>query len=521
MANGAYSQFPLSYKPFNSTVGIPYRIELSYDSGLLVTGTNTIVEIDSGGEILKMDANGKKLWTRNFFGKVYNRNISFKQCSDGGYFIYGTTYRTDILGDGFIGKLNPCGELIWGQIFMNPEWNWVTDVFELDSNKLLIVQSGNSFRTDDYLYSHVGIYNYKLKVISRQLLIPTEPLVKKASPYNGRFYLFNTWAYPAKNDSNIAVLGSSGISFDSSLTSFGIRFYAPETVSDTLPLFVCPPIFLKSGQILSGGSILGLRNNIAYPMAFGKFDNHLNWIDYKDMGHVRSPNCSEIVEHMITIGNDRFIALTNNDPNHDYVSTMNSQAEAYLMDTNFTELKSISYGDTSNFKYWTHDAIKEQSGHILILMHKFRHFGDISYELVKIDSNLNLVKTIMLPKAYDYKCSKTIDSTGFIYMNQFDTLSMANWSEVAKNTGVIDSKNTVGFNLYPNPANNYAKLGFDSPKSGKIELIDCQGKHISSWQFYEERELTLDLSSSTIGVYFIIVSLDDLIFIRPILIQKN
>ncbi|MCC6817692.1 MAG: T9SS type A sorting domain-containing protein [Bacteroidia bacterium] len=508
------------YKPFNSSVGVPYRIELSYDSGLLVTGTSTIMEIDSGGELLKLDANGKKLWTRSFNGKVYNRNISFKQCSDGGYFIYGTTYRTDVLGDGFVGKLNPCGELVWGQIFMIPEWNWVTDVFELDSDKLLIVQSGNSFRTEDYLYSHVGIYENEFKKFTKQLLIPSEPLFKKVRIHNGRFYLFNTWTYPTKNDSNVAVLGSSGISFDSSLSSFGIRFYAPEAVSDTLPLFICPPVFLNSGQLISGGSILGLRNNIGYPMAFGKFDKHLNWTDYKDMGHIRTPNCSEIVEHMIIIGNDKFIALANIDPNHDYVSTMNSQAEAYLIDTNFTELKSIWYGDTSNFKYWTHDAIKDPNGNILILMHRFKHFGNISYELVKIDSNLNLVKTTLPFKKYDYKCSKVIDTIGFINMNQFDTITIVNWSEVAKNNRVNASKSNLGFSLYPNPANFYSNLEFDSPKSGKVELIDYQGKQIYTRQFYEETKLILDLSSSANGLYFIIISLDDLIVMRPILIQK-
>lgn len=515
----AFTQFPLSYKSINSAVGIPYRIDLSYDSGVLVSGANSFNVVDSGSELIKFDANGKKLWTREFNGKVYNRGNSFKQCSDGGYLIFGTTYSTDMLGDGFVAKLNPCGELIWGHIFKIPEWNWITDVKELDSEKLLIVQSGNSFRTNEFLFSHVGIYNLKLKNYINQFLLPTEPLIKKLNCFNGRFYIFNTWSFPEKNNPGVAVLGSSGISFDSTLSNFGIRFYQPESISDTLPLFICPPVFLENGHILSGGSMLGLRSNIGYPMALGKFDKHLNWIGYKDMGHIKTPKCSEMVEHILPINSNLFVALVNNDPNHDYVSTMNSQAEAYLIDSNLNEIKSIIYGDTVNYKYWIHDAINVPQNNILVLMHRFKNFNDISYEIVKLDSNLNLVKTNVPSKIYDYKCNKQIDTIGYINVNQFESFEMLNWNNIAKNTNVSNFFNKSTLNIFPIPSDNYTYLHFEVPESGKVTIINSQGELVFTKQFVSETEFAIDLIEIKNGIYFLLVDLNGKSIYQPILIQ--
>lgn len=515
MSRATFAQFPLTYKTIGSNDCYPFRIENAYDSGILLTGGH-----DTTAEIIKMDANGKKLWIRNFKSKVETEYISFKQANDGGYYVFGISYLYDASGDGFICKLNTCGESQWGQIFKIPELNWVNDVFELGSKKLLITQCGNSFRTGEFLYSTVGIYDILSQKYTKQFLIPTEPLYKKTVTYNHLFYDFYTWNFQDKIDNTLYRLGSSQVAFDSTLSNFTIQYLKPFELPNTYPLIIAQPVFLMSGSILSGGSLVGLRTDIGYQMAFTKYNKDLENIAYKDMGHVRGGNGREFVEFLHMVENDKFISLVNYEPEGDYSLTKNSQAELYLIDTNFNELKKITYGDTINYKYYIYDFIEIYDKNILVLFHKFKSYYNIAYELAKFDKNLNLVTTAVPPKSYDYKCVGTIDTFGYIDLLSFDTLTMTNWNNIAHSSWLTAiNSNETNIQLYPNPTNGEINLQFKTPEYGELTIYNAISQILFQTKFSEKDRLELILPDSIKGLVYLKIETQNLTIIRTVIVN--
>jgi hypothetical protein len=514
------AQFPLSYKSAGNNMGIPFRIENGYDSSILLSGYHHVLSIYDGAEITKLDANGKKLWDRNFKTKVFNQQVGFVQAKDGGYYIFGTSYLHDSLGDAFLCKLNACAEVEWGQIFRLPEWNFIINVSEISHNNLLITQSGNSFRISELLYSHIGIYDITLQKYERQFLIPVEPLYRKTVKHNSLFYNFNTWEFVDVNDPGIYHLGSSQVAYDTTLTHFKIKYFKPFELANTHPLIWVPPILLNSGNLLSGGSLVGLRTDMAYQMAFVKYDINLNRIGYKDMGHVRGASAIEFVETMHSVSNDQFIAGVNYQPEGDYLTTKNSQAEFYLIDTNFNELKKITYGDTLNYKYYIYDAIEFYDKNILVLMHKHQNFGNVAYELAKFDKSLNLVTATTPSKKYDYKCNKKIDTSDFIDLGNFDSLAMTGWNTVAWSSGVEDLYMTGAFaRLFPNPTQGGIHIGFDSQQTGQITIYNTLGQSIHKSEFEERQDLSFFLPMIASGLIYIKIETQDFTTVKKVMVN--
>ncbi len=508
MLGEIYAQFPLTFKPSGQADCYPFRIENSYDSGILITGGH-----DTIPDIFKMDANGKVLWTRGFNSKVEVNYLSFKQASDGGYFVYGISYLFDpIWGDGFLCKLNPCGEQEWGTIFRIESSSWVNDVSELGNGKLLIVQSGNSYRTGEFLYSHLGIFNFVTKKFDKQYRIPAEPLYKKTLNYNGKFYNFDSWAFRVKPDSTNYDLGSSQIEYDSTLSKFKIQYFKPFEIPNTHPIILASPIFLSNENLISGGVFPGIRNDIAYPMVFVKYDSNLKRIDYKDMGHVRRGDGYgvEAIEYLKKIDEQKFIAIVNYEPWNDYFITGNNEVEFYIVDTNFNELKKMSYGDTANYKYHFNDAINTSDGHLLVLMHKYKNDYDIAYELAKFDNSLNLVTSKVPTKLYDYKCKGTIDSFKLINLNSFDTVLMKNWDPIAHSTAIKQTyQNEFPFLIYPNPSRGNVFVAFSKQESGKLKVYNAIGQMVYEQTYDKIDKLEIKIPQNIKGyLYFKFESLN-------------
>lgn len=502
------AQFPLTFKPIGQGDCRPFRIENSYDSGILLTGG-----YDTIPEIFKLDANGKVLWKRGFNSKVEVNYLTFKQASDGGYFVYGISYLYDpIWGDGFLCKINSCGEQEWGTIFRIESSCWVNDVSELGNDKLLIVQSGNSFRKGEFLYTHLGIFNTTTKTIDKQIRIPTEPLYKKTINYSSRFYNFATWAFRVKSDSTIYDLGSSQVEYDSTLSNFKIKYFKPFEIQNTHPIILASPIFMDNGNLISGGMFPGIRSEIAYPMAFVKYDKDLNRVAYHDMGHVRKGDGYgvEAVEYLKKINEEKFISIVNYEPRNDYFLTGNNDVEFYIVDTNFNELKKITYGDTANYKYHFKDAINTFDGHLLVLMHRYKNDYDIAYELAKFDKDLNLVIGKVMPKQYDFKCKMGIDSFNLINLNNFDTVRMKNWEPIAHSTlinSIFNSEN--GPSLYPNPSSGNVFVKLDKQETGRLKVYNSIGQLVFEQTFIKSDNFEVKLPSNLKGyLYFKIESIN-------------
>lgn len=514
------AQFPVTYKSPGNFIGFPHRVTVDYDSGILVTGSSRIDNNRLGAEIIKFDANGKKLWIRDFITEVLNNNISIKQSKFGGYYIFGTTYLYDTLGDAFFCKLNPCAELEWGEILKIPEWNYINDVFETNDNELLITQCGNAFRDKQLLFTHIGLFNLNSKSYSKQFLIPIHPLNKKIVNFNSKFYAFNTWYFQDSINQNNYKLGSSQISFDSSLSKFQIKYFKPYSIPNTFPIITAAPVFLESGNCISGGSLSNIRANLYYPMSFAKFDKNLKLIEYKDMGHIRNQYSVEHVEDIFRVNPQQMLITLNYQPDGDYPISFNSRSEFYLVDTNFSELKKVTYGDTLNYRYYIHDAIKNYDSNVLVLMHKFASYNDIAYEIVKFNKNLELSNYLAPSKLYDYKCAGSVDTAGKLNLSGLDTLTMTNWNVIAHSSNLKEHSNQDNiFKVYPNPSSGHINIVFNSPQTGSIKVYNEIGQLLFQMYFISTSQFNFELPDSINKIIYLKVETEDINALK--LILKN
>lgn len=116
----------------------------SYDKGIVIGGHTKPASGQSGfekeGLIIKTDINGNELW-RKIIGKPDDNgtgSIVVKQTNDGGYVLYGGTYKFGNRNI-FLMKLNACGEKEWNKIFISEfqsQYNVDLEIMN-DSNYLI------------------------------------------------------------------------------------------------------------------------------------------------------------------------------------------------------------------------------------------------------------------------------------------------------------------------------------------------------------------------------------------------
>jgi hypothetical protein len=88
-----------------------FQILESYDEGTIILATAE--SQTDGPKILKLDKMGEVLWIHTFEEDVSTLPLCMGETSNGDIVIGGRTHRYEEMGDGFLMKLNACGELIW------------------------------------------------------------------------------------------------------------------------------------------------------------------------------------------------------------------------------------------------------------------------------------------------------------------------------------------------------------------------------------------------------------------------
>ena len=93
-------------------------IQQTTDGGYIVAGYTTSFEGEGHVYVLKLDAGGNKLWEKTFAGIYADRARSVQQTRDGGYIVAGFTNSFGAGGDDvYILKLDASGDLEWEKTF--------------------------------------------------------------------------------------------------------------------------------------------------------------------------------------------------------------------------------------------------------------------------------------------------------------------------------------------------------------------------------------------------------------------
>jgi len=93
----------------------------------------------------------------------------------------------------------------------------------------------------------------------------------------------------------------------------------------------------------------------------------------------------------------------------------------------------------------------------------------------------------------------------------------AGYPTVSGYTGLQDLSATKLFNLYPNPAQNILFVNFGSECSGKLVLIDMQGKILKEETLYSGLQ-NIDLSNIPTGIYILKIQSDNDVYTEKITI---
>ena len=116
------------------------------DGGFIIAGTTySYGHGNADGYVIKTDANGDTLWTKTFGGINDDEFKSVIQTSDGNYALTGYTKSySDVLGDGWIFKLNQNGDSIYSKSVGGNYSDVLNNVIELPNTNLYFVGSNRS-----------------------------------------------------------------------------------------------------------------------------------------------------------------------------------------------------------------------------------------------------------------------------------------------------------------------------------------------------------------------------------------
>lgn len=138
----------------------------SYDRGYLIMGNDADNQYYKNYPfVMKTDVNGDILWKKwiSFLGsqapvypQVYSFGIGLNSCSDGGFLVTGSTYAVEQCAwdpfclDGFVMKVNACGEKEWCTIIHNEySIDYATDAIEAGNGDVwVLMYFGNMDHND-------------------------------------------------------------------------------------------------------------------------------------------------------------------------------------------------------------------------------------------------------------------------------------------------------------------------------------------------------------------------------------
>ncbi|WP_448516707.1 hypothetical protein [Pseudothermotoga sp.] len=126
---------------------IAYSIQQTSDGGYIVAGYTE--SFGAGGKdvyVLKLDADGNKVWERTFGGSYDDIAFSIQQTSDGGYIVAGYTGSFGAgSGDVYVLKLDADGNKVWEKTFGGIHYDQANSVQQVSDGGYIVAGYTESF----------------------------------------------------------------------------------------------------------------------------------------------------------------------------------------------------------------------------------------------------------------------------------------------------------------------------------------------------------------------------------------
>lgn len=462
----------------------------------------------SNNSILKVDANGNKLWQRDIRSDKYYLNpTAIYPTDDGGVLVGGYSSLVDSTGSFFLMKLNACGEKEWCKDY--DKGNYISNayVFALYKNGENYIMGCQSIISPDNYGSY---YTFDtLGNMINQFHIKNHDAVYRYFRYMNPQYCFAyssiyTYVYP--HDTNAIGTHSCNIGIDTNGDCRWIDVVGVDSgnfVSRSLNA-----VNYRNGFAYGGGNCMG---NALLTKLNGK--GNISWLKY--IGKY-NPLTYENGIHALNFASDSTLLIG-------MVTTeiLNFNAEystvLYLCDTAANIKDSLVFGDTGTMeKYRCLDILNTSDGNFLLIFQYKKGPGDSDFVyLQKINNKLQTVNFDTATHIYDWKCGHAVKPYDSINIDDakrvkilYDSTKFITYVHYpASINNIVAIKYTV--NLYPNPATDILHIDlsdFSSLHNLYIELIDMTGKTIIQQKVSAGTNIhTLDIQNIAVGTYNVVV----------------
>jgi len=192
----------------------------SYDGGVIISATEE--GQDNLPKVFKLNQSGDLLWEHTFIDNSIIMPACIIEDSQGNIVVAGMTQHYDVgLADGFILKLNPCGELLWFETLYDPGiYNYIIAMtLDKDDNVIIIECNGDTNGGTYYEDTTLKKYSSEGQLILSSVVLPEENSIpqKVISCADGGYMIeTNFYAAPYYNlESNVLYLRATLIKTDS------------------------------------------------------------------------------------------------------------------------------------------------------------------------------------------------------------------------------------------------------------------------------------------------------------------
>jgi len=122
-----------------------YSVQQTSDTGYIVAGTTG--SFGNGWQVylIKTNASGDTLWTRHYGGAVDDRGRSVRQTSDSGYIVAGMTTSFGAYEQVYIIKTNASGDTLWTRNYGGAGWDWGYSVQQTSDGGYIVAGESASF----------------------------------------------------------------------------------------------------------------------------------------------------------------------------------------------------------------------------------------------------------------------------------------------------------------------------------------------------------------------------------------
>ncbi len=123
-----------------------YSVQQTSDGEYIVVGSTA--SFGAGEEnifLIKIDANGNRIWAKTYGGTEYDRAYSVQQTSDGGYIVAGYTFSFGAGSDVFLIKTDANGNVIWAKTYGGTNWDEAFSVQQTSDGGYIVAGRTSSF----------------------------------------------------------------------------------------------------------------------------------------------------------------------------------------------------------------------------------------------------------------------------------------------------------------------------------------------------------------------------------------